>query len=531
VVAWTRHALHPGLASTTPLPPLDTPGLVSALARHRLHPLLAWTVPGPASAPLAPASALNLRRALARTATLRQLGETLDAAGIPWLTVKGPVLAVQLWGAPERRHAGDLDIIVAPGNVRTADSLLLAAGCQRTDPDIDLTPRQWTSYLKIKYEMAYRHPRHPDLFIEIKWRLDGVPDLAERLARPHFVAVLGHPVPTLPLADNFRYLCRHGAKHVWFRLFWLVDVARLLAQSDVPWTEVLPAGRADPSYRSVAQACLLVRDFFGITPPPGLLPAPPASDAIVRQLAAEARAQLAESRSQFSSVGVWARQLRYRTRIEPGIAGLRQALLPHLFSPLNWKTLPLPDRWFWLYPLLSPLLWLKRVRDRKHPPSPTVAAPPPASPVPRSWFTPLVNLARRPPADWLLLAEAVATASLAKITLLTLPFARIAPRLGHAQAETLRTLDPAHTDLVRRIGWAVRTSGRYLPARIVCLPQAMAAQTMLRRRSLPSTLYLGVHLGENAAMTAHAWLRTGPLIVTGNEARRRHTTVMTFASI
>jgi hypothetical protein len=62
----------------------------------------------------------------------------------------------------------------------------------------------------------------------------------------------------------------------------------------------------------------------------------------------------------------------------------------------------------------------------------------------------------------------------------------------------------------------------------VCLPQAMAAKWMLRRRRTPSTLYLGLRREEKTSLTAHAWLRAGDEIITGRAAIMEHQVIATF---
>lgn len=142
---------------------------------------------------------------------------------------------------------------------------------------------------------------------------------------------------------------------------------------------------------------------------------------------------------------------------------------------------------------------------------------------------PLRNLLRRPAADWLLLGEAITLLVWAKLKLHLFPFAQLAPALGMWQAETLKTIPEQQRRTASKISWAVLTGARYVPLRLVCLPQAMAAGTMLARRGVASTLYLGVRLDKVDALTAHAWLRAGTKWVTGNDARRGQTTVGWFA--
>ena len=47
-----------------------------------------------------------------------------------------------------------------------------------------------------------------------------------------------------------------------------------------------------------------------------------------------------------------------------------------------------------------------------------------------------------------------------------------------------------------------------------CLVRALTAQKLLRKKGIPSTLYLGCGL-KDGEMVAHAWLRCGKMYVTG----------------
>lgn len=364
-LAWVRHGLQP-TRHAAPGVRLNTLEAARWLRRHQLAPFFAHVLPGEvAGQVVARQNLANTRRSLRRVAMLLELGAGLEEAGIPWLAVKGPVLAVEWWGGPERRRAGDLDLVVPEGRIREVDAWLRGTGWRRTKPDFELTARQWREYPKVRHELGYVSEQHENLRVELHWRLEGVDDLEARLAAPHRVGVAGRVVPTLSPEVHLRYLCRHGARHAWFRLFWLLDIAKAFQREGMRWEAVLPGGAEDGSYRAVAQAAWLTEGLLGVSAPAGLLPAGRGKEPVVGWLAGEARAQMEERRSQFRVVAVWARQWRYRTALEPGWAGVRAASLPHWQSPLNWPTLPLPDRWFWLYPWLSPFLWVWRVWKRR----------------------------------------------------------------------------------------------------------------------------------------------------------------------
>jgi hypothetical protein len=126
-----------------------------------------------------------------------------------------------------------------------------------------------------------------------------------------------------------------------------------------------------------------------------------------------------------------------------------------------------------------------------------------------------------------LLGEAGVRLVQASITLRIVRFARLAPRLGRHMAESPADEAKAITAEAKRVQWAVETAARNLPWKPVCLPQAVAATTMLRRRRIASTLYLGVD--PAAGFDAHAWVRVGRLIVTGGPRPDRFAVVSSFS--
>jgi hypothetical protein len=60
-----------------------------------------------------------------------------------------------------------------------------------------------------------------------------------------------------------------------------------------------------------------------------------------------------------------------------------------------------------------------------------------------------------------------------------------------------------------------------------CLTQALAAKFMLNRRGIESVVCFGV-LREEDAFKAHAWIKSGELIVTGEKGMERFNVIKTF---
>ena len=67
---------------------------------------------------------------------------------------------------------------------------------------------------------------------------------------------------------------------------------------------------------------------------------------------------------------------------------------------------------------------------------------------------------------------------------------------------------------VDRIGWAVRSAARFVPG-ATCLPQALAAEAILRRRGHPADLRLGVTRGDHG-VEAHAWVESYGRVIVGD---------------
>ncbi len=140
----------------------------------------------------------------------------------------------------------------------------------------------------------------------------------------------------------------------------------------------------------------------------------------------------------------------------------------------------------------------------------------------------LRKLISLPGRDRRLLVEAAACLVVARLAVLVVPFRWIAPRLGETMGDSPAE-DPADPELLRRIGWAVATVSGNLPWKSRCLAEAIAGKAMLRRRGLPSTLYLGLAKDSQAALEAHAWLRCGSRILTGGGAREGYSVIASFA--
>jgi len=69
----------------------------------------------------------------------------------------------------------------------------------------------------------------------------------------------------------------------------------------------------------------------------------------------------------------------------------------------------------------------------------------------------------------------------------------------------------------RRVGNMVTRVATMLPWHPTCMRQALAARWMLRRRTTPNVIHLGI--ADVASMDAHAWVTVHDVAVVGRRAR------------
>jgi len=110
-----------------------------------------------------------------------------------------------------------------------------------------------------------------------------------------------------------------------------------------------------------------------------------------------------------------------------------------------------------------------------------------------------------------------------------LPFASAIRLLGASREETPHAPDPAEAAAIRQTGAALLIMSRHTWWTSNCLVLAMAGMAMLSRRGIESTMYLGTARDpRTGGMIAHAWLRSGPWVVTGAKEIERYTVVAVF---
>lgn len=222
----------------------DLAPLLAATAHHRVASFVHLALRGLDG--LDPAAAAALERTyragiehhLRALGDLAGFGRCMAAAGIPWVTLKGPVLAETVYTRPDLRLYSDLDVLVPRASFPAAIDALRAGGAELLDRNWDLILREERGQLHVRLRNGTVADVHWHVVNRGHTRssaLVPVGDLVER-ARP--VPIAGGFVPTLERVDSLLHLCLHAGMDGGGRLLSLKDIERTISSSPPDWDEL-----------------------------------------------------------------------------------------------------------------------------------------------------------------------------------------------------------------------------------------------------------------------------------------------------
>lgn len=158
---------------------------------------------------------------------MEQVCQLLADNEIPVMLLKGPALAIDLYGDLSKRTCSDLDVLISLDQLEKTHDLLIQLDYVKDEYfSTVLNDWQWRHH-----HVTYFHP-HKKVKLEIHWRLNPGPSyeptFKELWDRRRVSTLASHPVYMLGYDDLFLFLASHGARHGWSRLRWLVDIDRIV---------------------------------------------------------------------------------------------------------------------------------------------------------------------------------------------------------------------------------------------------------------------------------------------------------------
>jgi hypothetical protein len=345
--------------------------------RHRT-PALSWAalsrvqgleIPAAAKLELQKRSDACRMQAVRHCLLLAELLKGFNRAGIPVMTLKGPILSSELYGDVGLRQSHDLDLAIKPEDLAKAQACMENMGWSLDATWFPLSPRQWENLLRHERHLLFVHPRG-DCFLELHWRLrtELRDKTNDRWARSIPGVWQGCYHQAMNPIDQVLYLSSHGGGHGWFRAKWIGDMARIHAMGQVDWRAVLGQASRTGQERALLASLRLLQDVYGLPVPdlpgnpwknlPSFLITRPLHDLKVPEDPAEYGA-LAVAREHF-------RLIRYDCLAMPQITW-RDHLAELVYRREDFRVLRLPDRFYWAYAPLRPFLWIWRHVLRRGP--------------------------------------------------------------------------------------------------------------------------------------------------------------------
>ncbi len=302
----------------------------------------------------------NLHKTLLLSRELIRIVEYLSGLGIEVIPYKGPALAEAVYGDIALRQSGDIDLLIRAQDLPRVRDAVRELGYT---PHATLTTAEERAYLKSGYECAFDGPGGPNL-LEVQWailpRFYSVNlDLSAMFQRATTGPVAGRPMKTLSYEDLLLVLSVHAAKHLWGRLIWTCDLARLMSRPDLNWSAIAEQARELGIVRIVRVTMILANRLLDAEIPTAAQSAIPQDPAAAR-LADDIQLQLLGGESHNTeSVAYFRQAVRLRERQSDRWRFLRRLILTP--GPGEWQAVRLPESLFPLYRIVRLARLAKRL--------------------------------------------------------------------------------------------------------------------------------------------------------------------------
>jgi len=242
---------------------------ISLARKHKVVPQVAFEVFSPAIREKIPKQYFeqlqshterNTQKSLILLGELLKIHEVFKKNAINILPLKGPALAIELYGGVNQRTMVDLDILVREKDIQTAAELLLGMGYQSTH---SILPTFISFFSGRDYHSNFHHRN--GVIVEIHWRFDenknALPlDILNVFEGTKELTCSGRIIPTLSFENEYLYLSYHGGKHCWAELKWITDLYKINRDKEIDWDVIWELAVKTGNQNSVALSswCLCV---------------------------------------------------------------------------------------------------------------------------------------------------------------------------------------------------------------------------------------------------------------------------------
>ena len=300
----------------------------------------------------------NTHRMLLITSEMIRIGKIISSKNIPYLFVKGPVWSLQLYGNVATRQSRDVDIFVPYEYVEQFDSIMIEAGYEKEE--IYHTAAQKKYFIEHYHHFIYRKDELM-LVLEVHWKLFNdymqYPLSVEEMIKESDTADLGgFNFKILSGQHLIIYLFSHGAVHAWYRLFWLRDVAQLVDKNQ-DWKVILEISEKMKTIRPVIQGLVLSHLMFGSNLPESL-DKYMIDDPVISKIVKYGIHKINETSARPFNMLF---QSFYFSRLKKDLWYKIKCFTFLALKTEIWSEVHLPDSLFFVYYIVRPYIWYKRV--------------------------------------------------------------------------------------------------------------------------------------------------------------------------
>jgi len=295
---------------------------------------------------------------------LCKLMEVFNRHRVQAIPFKGPVLSAIAYGDPVVRFSGDLDILVPEADLARARQLLLAQGYASHTADV-LRDVPEAAVHQVYHHELFTHPE-TQVVVELHWKVDECefirpfdPQFSPDGCCPGRLALGGTEMPLLSPECLLLLLCEHGAKHRWWQLRWVSDIAEFLRRHPaMDWERATAVAQQTGNLRVLLLGAWLAHALLEGPVPAALLQRARA-DRTVMALAGEVIASLG-ALDEYGEIRLDI--LLFHLRAKERWAD-RLTLFMHftmLPAEADWTMVALPPALSFLYFVIRPLRLLQR---------------------------------------------------------------------------------------------------------------------------------------------------------------------------
>jgi hypothetical protein len=350
--------------------PLNWPRVAEIARLHRLCPLLFKHFKAEGKFELMPAeyaariqrqAVFTIGRNLAQTNELARILKLFRDAGFEAIPFKGPVLALRAYGNLGLREFYDLDFLLRRGDLLKAKKVLFDQGYTSpwkqneqweqahidTQLGCDFTSADGKTRIELHWSFIQKWLTY-DVDLDAIWR---------RAVTWQFA---GTPMRMVAREDLLPYLCAHGAKHHWERLFWIIDIAEIVrVERDLNWGSLIEQSRLHGNWRVLALGLHLAKTLLD-APLPEHVWSSIEKETAIAELAAQVGTWLFHEEKRVVS-GDW-NETKFYLGVKERFSD-RAAYSKHLLkltlapSHADRTFVKLPPSLDFLYPAVRPIRW------------------------------------------------------------------------------------------------------------------------------------------------------------------------------